>query len=69
MSFDWEGRLGAVIAGSFGKGRAVAIGPHPELREGETETDIVRDAPPLRAALLLRNALYWSSGRRCPASA
>jgi hypothetical protein len=61
MSYDWEQRLGAILAGSYGNGRAVAISPHPEATEHELDTDVLRE-PPMKAAGLLKNALYWSAG-------
>ena len=63
MSYDWERRLGAILAASYGRGRAVAISPHPEFQETEVEGGPVLDGEPMRAALLLRNALLWSAGR------
>lgn len=62
MSYDWEGRLGAVLAAPYARGRAVAISPHPELRADEAELDAVTPGPPPPAALLLRNALLWAAG-------
>ncbi len=62
MSYDWEGRLGAVLAAPCGRGRAVAISPHPERLIGETETGALQTGPLPRCALLLRNALLWSAG-------
>lgn len=48
LSYDWEHRLGAVLAGHYGKGRVVAISPHPELK-------------PRTAIGILKNALTWSA--------
>jgi len=62
MSYDWEHRLGAILAGSYGKGRAVAMSPHPEATEHEFDTDVLRE-PPMKAAGLLKNALYWCAHR------
>jgi putative intracellular protease/amidase len=62
-SYDWERRLGAILAAPYGQGRAVAISPHPEFIEGESPSEgSILDGEPARAALLLRNALYWSTG-------
>ena len=62
-SYDWERRLGAILTAPYGQGRAVAISPHPEFIEGESDSEgCVLDGEPARAALLLRNALYWSAG-------
>jgi hypothetical protein len=66
MSYDWEHRLGAILAAPFGKGRAVAISPHPELLEHETGGGPVPDGELMRVSLLLRNALYWSAGEPLP---
>ena len=66
MSYDWEHRLGALLAAPAGGGRAAAFSPHPEMREDESGTDNLTEGPLPRAALLLRNALYWSGGRECP---
>lgn len=63
-SFDWEGRLGAILAAPFGKGRAVAFGPHPEMSEEQWPPST--DKPLWPCAGLLFNALYWSAGRRIP---
>jgi hypothetical protein len=63
LSYDWEHRMGAVLAAPFGKGRAVAISPHPEYVEGEQPFGPAIDGPLPPAAGLLRNALYWSAGR------
>ena len=64
LSYDWEQRLGAVLAADYGQGRAVAISPHPECTENERE-DILTE-PPMRVVALLRNALYWSARRSVP---
>ena len=64
LSYDWEQRLGAVLAADYGQGRAVAISPHPECTENE-RGDILNE-PPLRSAGLLRNALYWSARHSVP---
>jgi hypothetical protein len=68
MSYDWEHRLGAVLAAPFRKGRAVAISPHPEFLESETAFGPLLEGDLPRAALLLRNALYWSAGKPAPDS-
>lgn len=68
FSYDWEGRLGAVLAGACGKGRAVAISPHPERTVDDTETDEsvpLPRSPLMPVVRLLRNALMWSAGRDC----
>jgi hypothetical protein len=62
LSYDWEHRLGAVLAADYGKGRAVAISPHPEMTEHETDTEL-RHEPLMKVAGILKNALYWSARR------
>lgn len=62
LSYDWERRLGAVLAADYGRGRAVAISPHPEMTAQETDTDL-RNEPLLPVAGVLKNALYWSAHR------
>jgi hypothetical protein len=62
LSYDWEHRLGAVLAADYGKGRAVAISPHPEMTEHEADTEL-RNEPLMKASGLLKNALYWSARR------
>jgi hypothetical protein len=67
LSYDWEQRLGAVLAGAFGHGRAVAISPHPERTQNETAPDSpMRSDDLMPAAGILRNALYWAAGRAVP---
>jgi len=61
FSYDWEQRLGAVVAGDFGKGRAVAVSPHPEMGENERGREL-RDEPLMPASKILRSALLWSAG-------
>lgn len=59
FSYDWEHRLGAVLAGSYGQGRAVAISPHPERTSGDTEaTVLMNDLLPV--AGVLRQSLNWA---------
>jgi len=61
LSYDWEHRLGAVVAAEYGRGRAVAISPHPENTTHETTAwrCSTSRAP---SAEILRAALYWSAG-------
>jgi hypothetical protein len=68
FSYDWEKRLGAVLAADYGKGRAVAISPHPERTESDLGKDIPLSEPLMHAAEILRHALRWSGGRELPAS-
>lgn len=63
LSYDWEHRLGAVLAGSFGRGRAVAMSPHPERTEHDLGADIPGE-PLMPCAGLLKNALEWAGGMR-----
>jgi hypothetical protein len=62
FSYDWEHRLGAVLAADCGQGRAVAISPHPERSEHDL-TEAMPDEPLMPVARLLRNALLWSAHR------
>ena len=62
FSYDWEHRLGAVLAAPYGKGRAVAISPHPEAAAHETDMEILNESP-MKVSLLLKNALRWATGR------
>lgn len=66
-SYDWEQRLGAVLAAPYGKGRAVAISPHPEFSANESLNGPLLEEPLMRVSGLLKNALYWSAGRDVPA--
>lgn len=66
MSYDWEHRLGAILAAPHGRGRAVAISPHPEFMENERGNGPVLEGDLMRASLLLRNSLYWSAGAPIP---
>lgn len=61
MSYDWEGRLGAILAGDYQRGRVVAISPHPEFSACESPGGPVIDEPLMPVAGLLRNALSWSA--------
>lgn len=66
FSYDWEQRMGAVLAAGCGRGRAVAISPHPENTFEElsaTPDADVKMGPLTDAALILRNALLWAAGR------
>jgi len=63
LSYDWEQRMGAVLAAPFGKGRAVAISPHPERTERDFGKNILIEEPLMPVAGLLRNALVWAAGR------
>ena len=62
--YDDEYSQGAVLADDYGKGRAVAFGPHPEKEQLD---EVITHSEPLpRAALLLHNALYWAARRTPP---
>ncbi len=63
LSYDWEQRLGAVLAGGYGRGRAVAISPHPEMTENERDQSLLNE-PLMPVSEMLRAALLWSAGRR-----
>ena len=63
-SYDNEGCFGAILAGTYGKGRVVAFGPHPEKEMIENSLAQNRSLP--RAALMLHNALHWAVGRPVP---
>ena len=70
-SYDTEGEIGAIVAASVGKGRAVAIASHPELAVAALP---VSDSSNLRrthklsllpqgnAKLIVRNAVLWATG-------
>jgi phosphoribosylformylglycinamidine (FGAM) synthase-like amidotransferase family enzyme len=62
FSYDWEGRLGAVVAADYGDGRAVAISPHPERTADDIGADMPDD-PLLPVAGVLRDSLLWAAGR------
>ena len=62
FSYDWEQRLGAVLAAPYERGRAAAISPHPERADGDLG-DAIPATTLAPAALLLRNALLWAAGR------
>lgn len=63
-AYDWEQRLGAVLAADYGAGRAVAISGHPEMVEEDlTMEGGIATAPRMPCSLILRNALYWAAGR------
>lgn len=62
FSYDWEQRLGAVLAGGYGRGRAVAISPHPEMTEDELER-YVTSTPRMPVAAMYRAAILWAAGR------
>ena len=71
FSYDWERRLGAVLAGGHGQGRAAAISPHPEYTPAEVSVapnNPVAMEPPMPASAILRNALFWAAGRKPPAA-
>lgn len=66
FSYDWEHRLGAVLAGEYGRGRAVAISPHPERTARDVDASGLEPMPldPLMpVSELLKNALNWAAGR------
>ena len=63
-SYDQEGHLGAVLADSFGEGRVVAFGPHPEKEL--IEDSLTNGGALPRASLMLHNALYWTARRPVP---
>lgn len=73
-SFDFEGEIGAIAAAPLGKGRAVAIAPHPELPLADLAAADVLDRvthseanlPQGNAALLVRNAVLWAAGQDIP---
>jgi hypothetical protein len=60
FSYDWEKRLGAVLAAEFGKGRAVAVSPHPERTEHDLDEDVALSHPLMHAAEILHHSLLWS---------
>jgi len=62
FSYDWEHRLGAVLAAEVERGRAVAISPHPE-RALDDLGDEMPAGPPPPTAEILRRALVWRAGR------
>jgi len=62
LSYDWEHRLGAVLAAPYGRGRAVAISPHPEMTENERGLEVLNE-PLMPVSNLLRASLEWSAGR------
>lgn len=64
-SYDAEGRVGAVLADDYGKGRVVAFGPHPEKEQ--IDELATHNEPLQRCSLLLHNALYWAARRNVPA--
>ncbi len=66
-SYDWEQRLGAVLAADADRGRAVAVSPHPERTEHDSGLCEVPLAPLMPVAVLLRNALLWAAHREVPA--
>ncbi|MHC4872899.1 MAG: hypothetical protein ACYTFY_13740 [Planctomycetota bacterium] len=64
-SYDWEGRLGAIVASDYGKGRAVGISPHPERLQDDAGKDMI-DGELLPVAKVLYNSLYWAASRKIP---
>jgi len=71
-SYDFEGCIGAIVAAPLGRGRAVAIASHPELKlAGLPACDTARrPGRPLcqgDAALIVRNAVLWAAKRHVPA--
>jgi glutamine amidotransferase-like uncharacterized protein len=70
-SYDFEGELGAIVAASVGRGRAVALASHPELRLADLPADdpVRADQKPLPqgdARLILLNAVLWAAKREVP---
>lgn len=70
-SFDIEGELGALLAASVGKGRAVALASHPEMPLAQVPArDPVRQSraplPQGDVTLLIRNAVLWAARRPVP---
>jgi hypothetical protein len=63
FSYDWEQRLGAVLAGGYGRGRAVALSPHPEMTGNERDGTVSAE-PLLPASGIYRAALLWAAGRK-----
>ena len=66
FSYDWEKRLGAVLASDYGHGRAVAISPHPERTETEVSAAAatgISTSPLMPVSALLRDSLTWAAGR------
>lgn len=59
FSYDWEKRLGAVLASVYGKGRVVAISPHLERTANDLATSIP-DEELMASSLILRNAVEWA---------
>jgi hypothetical protein len=68
-TFDRSGELAAVCAAAVGRGRVVALSPHPELPLADLPA-----ADPSRTdggdrlfqgdqSLILRNAVHWAMGR------
>ncbi len=65
VSFDEAGAMGAIVAGRFGRGRVVAITPHPESTPapkdcGTFASDADRSQEPLK---LFANAVRFLAGR------
>jgi glutamine amidotransferase-like uncharacterized protein len=70
-SYDVEGEIGAIVAAEVGRGRAVAVASHPELRlvplpAGEGRRRRRRPLLQGHAAHLVRNAVLWAARRRVP---
>ncbi|MHC4872053.1 MAG: hypothetical protein ACYTFY_09425 [Planctomycetota bacterium] len=64
LSYDWEQRIGAVLADTFGRGRAAAISPHPERTENDLEdASDPLDEPLMPVADVLKNAILWTAGK------
>lgn len=65
-SYDWEGTIGAIVAARIGRGRSVAIAPHPEYPLTPLPRfDAVRKAALLQGDItrILPNAVRWAAGR------
>ena len=70
-SYDFEGEVGAIVAARIGKGRAVALASHPELRLAALPgDDPVRKGPETLLQgdemLIVRNAVLWAAGVEVP---
>ena len=70
-SYDTSGEVGAIVAASYGAGRAVAIASHPELKLAnvpDADYDALKNQPLPQGdtQLLIRNATLWATGNEVP---
>jgi len=69
-SYDAEGTIGALVAAEVGRGRAVAMAPHPEHPLAALpRSDNRHERKPLPQGdtrLIIRNAVLWAARRRVP---